>query len=517
MIPFRLLFPTILASLSLIACKPTERTAPEAQKHSQTNHDPSGATDIVAASPEKSLLRISSITQEYNLLRPWEKNNPEERSRMGVYLGNNLVLTTADIAANATYVEMELPDGSRTAPARVVHYDTAYNLALLTLSHEEDHSIFRQSEALEPGAPLQKGDTAEFWGLASGLTPVRLPVAVEGSEWDTIPLLNVKSEQALPSSNGAGHPLVRNGKMVALAHRYDTKTQTLSCINAELISRFLEDAKREHPGTENVPQPGMETTPIHDPVFRRYLRMPEQQGGLYISRISPTGAAAQAGLKEGDVITAIEERKLDNQGRLQHPPYGLIDARALISAYKPMGDTLKLTINRSGEQKNIELPLNRDAADKGLLIQQRPGTAPTYVMWGGLLFQPITHSYLNQIRRRSNGALPFVPILRLLEEEEELTRQGVTEPVAITMIIPTPATLSYDNLHLSLVKKINGRPVHNLKELAEFLDEPTEDGVVSIEINQAPYVIYLDRQTSEQTNDALLRRTLPSLRSLPKE
>lgn len=204
---------------------------------------------------------------------------------------------------------------------------------------------------------------------------------------------------------------------------------------------------------------------------------------------------------------------LDAQGRCRHPLYGLYDAAALMRIAKPLGEHLPLRLYRHGEQLELPVPLNREVAERGLHAVEAAGCAPRYILWGGLVFQPLTESYLNAVRQRSNGDLPL-PFLRLTQREKELAEEGVKEPVGLTMVIPTPATLGYENARFSVVKAVNGKPVHDFAELAELLDEPTEDGVTEIRLDAAPYTLYIDRAAAETANDQIRRRGIPVLRVL---
>jgi len=72
------------------------------------------------------------------------------------------------------------------------------------------------------------------------------------------------------------------------------------------------------------------------------------QGGTRTGEnaIVPNSPAAQAGLKFGDIITAINDEKIDED----HP------LLSLLQKYKP-GETIELTVYRGGNQTKIKLTL----------------------------------------------------------------------------------------------------------------------------------------------------------------
>lgn len=509
---------------ALAACKPTPRTAPGAHRTpppaqqapaeeaapAAPEATPAPAPEPApapAAEPADALLKVRAARQEYSLLQPWEKKTADEDSALGVYLGEGRVLTVAEPLRAATYVELGLPDDSRKVPARVLRRDDDLNLALLTVEHEADASLFDTRTALALGEPLALGAEAELAALVRGLTPVHIPMLVQGVNGG-VPHFVARTAAPAPEGHDQGAPVMQGGKLAGLSVSVESDALALEFVNAELIARFLGGAHQ--PGT---PVLGLRFTPLDDPVLRRYLELPEGQDGLYVSAVIPGSAAESAGVAPGDVITAIDGMAVDAQGRCKHPLYGLYDAVALLRIAKPLGETLPLRLYRHGEQLELPVPLNREVAEQGLHAVESADSAPRYILWGGLVFQPLTESYLNAVRQRSNGDLPL-PFLRLTQREKELAEEGVKEPVGLTMVIPTPATLGYESARFSVVKAVNGKPVHSFAELAELLDEPTEDGVTEIRLDTAPYSIYLDRAAAETANDQIRRRGIPVLRNL---
>lgn len=511
-----------LAGGLAFSCKPTVRTAvPQNQPQQQEQQATEPAAEQpaqpqaeapAAADPSNSLVDVNSTNQDYNILQPWEKESPGSNSTRGIYLGNNLVLCNGKAADAATYVELALPDGSRTVTAKVVRFDPDLHLALLTLEHEEDADFFADRTPLEVGEPLRIGDKAEFAGLIQGIKPVHAGLTVESADAPGMPRLNLHAERSLPDGAGTGCPVIKDGKLVAMSQGYRAQNQMLSCINAELISRFLN--QKENAG---VPMVGFSLIELKDPVFRKYLKIDDPKaGGLYVNEVEPSGAAAGAGMKEGDVLTAIDGIAIDNTGRCEHPIYGPLSATCLLSSYKPVGETLKLSLLRDGQPVEITLPLNRDAAEKSLVREMQPGERPRYIMWGGLLFQPVTDDFLRAIRERAQDSLPL-SLACIEDSEDEYRKEGRTELVVLSLVVPTPATLGYDNARFTLVTKVNGKDVHNFAEFAKMIDEKTPDGLVRISLNKAPYDIYLSSDAVQSSNEVIRMQAIPRLRYVGEE
>lgn len=535
---YKTLLALSLAGALLCACKPTERTA-TARTQQQDSKQPAQApapqapqnlpepaaeptaaatpgTSAAAATtenPEQALLVVNLTRQGYNRLTPWEKQPPSQRRVVGTYLGNGLVLTHSSALLNATYAELSLPDSTRTVPARVLRYDNDLGLGLLGVVHETDASIFDTRTAPPLGHPLSRGDKAELWCTLNGTEPLRIPLQAQVGTADAgMPRLSMQAELAVPDTFTYGAPVIQDGKLVGMSAGYESNGRKLTIINAELLQRFLEQTDSSPRG---VPTVGLEIATLDDPVFRRYLKLPEGSTGIYVSKVTPHSAAAAAGICKGDVITAIEGMPVDNLGRCNLPLYGMSPVGVAMRYLKPLGRELNLTISRNGESMDIAVSLNKDARDKALLATEPPDAAPRYLVWGGLVFQPLTDTYLQNLKSQARGSLP-VEFLELETRENELRERGYSELTALTLVIPTPTTLGYDSLGFSLVEKVNGKEVHTFADFARALDEPTADGTVELSINKAPYRIYLDRAAAETTNDSLRRSSVPVLRRLEK-
>lgn len=518
-----------LVALGLCACKPTERTALK-KKHAQSPvgapaqpepqpEEPAVVVTPPAAEPQpepapvveevkdpaRSILVVRATLQEYNCLQPWEKDQPRQARALGVYMGEGRVLTVGRAVRAATYVELMLPDASRSVTARVVRYDEDSNLALLTVEHEVDADIFDSCTALPLGEALNRGDKATYAGLVNGVEPVHVELSAEDTAGDKIPLMLMRSARPLADGQTGGSPVVSDGKLSGLGVSYRKQEMLLSVVNAEIIQRFLTQE------TAGVPVLGVQLSPLDDPVFRRYLKLDTAATGLYISKVIPGSAAAEAGVQVGDVLTAVDGMPVDNQGRCNHPRYGLTGAAVLMRGIKDCGQEIPLTLSRAGETLQVSVKLNRAAVENALCRPEAPGRQPRYIMWGGMLFQPLTSTLLEELANRTNGVLPL-HLQELKGREAELREKGFTELTGLTFVLPTAATQGYDELRFCLLQAVNGKQVNSFAELAALLDEPTENGLIRLDFNKAPYTVYLDRAAVEAVNTQLQQQAIPKLR-----
>ena len=135
---------------------------------------------VFGASAEKSVIRVNTTMQAFNLIQPWEKGAASTRLGLGAVLPNNKVLVTAQMVTDATYIELEKPDSSEKTSARVLTVDYEANLAILEPTDNKsfllDREPFLMNEELAPS------DQLEAWQFESNGTPVTTKITVSKAE-----------------------------------------------------------------------------------------------------------------------------------------------------------------------------------------------------------------------------------------------------------------------------------------------------------------------------------------------
>src|SRR5882757_3273245 len=96
--------------------------------------------------PPLSVVRVNVTNQPWDFGRPWGKRPPYSRRAIGTVLTGNRVLVTAELVANANYVEFETAEGGQKVPATIEVVDYEANLALLKT---EDTAFMKGCKPLE--------------------------------------------------------------------------------------------------------------------------------------------------------------------------------------------------------------------------------------------------------------------------------------------------------------------------------------------------------------------------------
>ena len=516
-----------LGSLILLGgCQPREagRTAPEPQPGQQPETPPEQVEETAAPaqlpSPTNSMVGINATNQGYAMVQPWSKENPAYSQGFGIYLGDGNILTAANIVYSASFVEVTSADGSQTVHVIVTAFDPEANLALLRLKNETDAAFLDKLVPVTLGNAPRLGDKVTFWQFNDDGLPITTSgtlLATESSSPFTnsepFVLYNVKSS-VTPLKGGAGNPIMRDNKLVALSASCDPSAQKALAVTHTMISRFLQQARSGN--YTGFPADGTQVTELTDPVFRKFLGLPETGGGFYVVKLPVYGSFYKAGVRPGDVVESVNGIPLDSKGLIRDPALGPVSANVLFRDSAMPGDTITLGIRRKdkdgvSQPMTLDVKLDRSALE-GDLINPAPFISnPPYRIYGGLVFVPLTGALMREINKLSKNRPPL-NLLEAIQKKEDIRKKGVDEIVVFLMALPTQATLGYAQMNSSIVEKVNGVQVKSLKHLNQLLDLPAPGGTHRIEVAQQPYTMYMSQKEAAKADRFIQMRAVPVLR-----
>jgi S1-C subfamily serine protease len=468
-----------------------------------------------ASAKQPPVVRVNVTSQSYNFAQPWRKNPPALRQGLGVILLDGRILVTAELVANHTYIELEKPETALKAAAQVEALDYEANLALLSAPA----AGFLQSIS---GAKLDDrvavGDRVEILQLEPNGRPVRTAATITTIEVgpypvDDSPFLVFKLSLPLQSrENSFTLPAFLGDKLVGLLMRYDSRTQTAGVIPAPVIEHFLQAAAKEP--YAGFPRAGLSYADTRDPQLRRFAKLPEGNGGAYITRIASGSPAEQAGLKVGDVLLRIDGKTIDQDGNYEDERFGKISLAHYASTVLKAGQTVPFVISRNGAEKTIDVtvaPRDRAKITSPSYIFDTP---PNYLIVGGIVFSELSRQFLREWGPNWTREAPQRLVYLDRYQHELPPERG--KIVYISAVLPGTNTVGYENLSYQIIEEANGRPVRSLADLAEAIDNPT-DRFHRIRLADDPGLVVLDVEGSKAEEERLQRDyRLPALRQIVK-
>jgi S1-C subfamily serine protease len=467
----------------------------------------------LCAQEKLSVVRVNVTNQAWDFLRPWGKKQPQTRRAIGAVLEGGRVIVTGDLVANAAYVEFETPEGGKKVPAAVEFVDYEANLALLKTSDDE----FMRDVSKLAITESDIGDELSVWQLESNGRLLRTKGLMTTAEMMPYPvdglfLIYRMTVQLQGRDSSFTLPVVRDGKLTGVLMAYDNTSSNANIIPAPVIEHFLKDAKDGK--YDGFPRAGYGISAMRDPALRRYAKVPaDVTGGVFINAVQKDGPAERAGLKKGDVLVAVNDLAVDQDGNFPHPKYGKIPTGHIFSTMFFVGDTVNLHILREGEKQTLEITLTRKAPEEYVIDPYIIDKAPRFYILGGFVLQEISRQMLKEFGAEWTRRAPSRAVY-MDRHQSELFENGPKKIVYLTRVLPTPATVGYEEVSTVRVIKINDVELQSLNDVPAALEKPI-NGFHKLEFDDSPKTIYLDaKQVAEVERMVQMQYRLPTLKRL---
>ena len=408
---------------------------------------------------KKSVVKVFTTVQNVDFYEPWKPGAQAQLEGCGVVIPGNRILTTAHFADKANYIEVQKFGDAKRYVAKVEQVGYDLDLALLSL---EDKDFFKDAQPVRFGDLPAPGDKVLVHGgdeisvKEDNISGLDMVYSTEAMRY--VPGL-ITYNPIDPKKDGC--PVFSQGKFVGITFEswhVPDKTGTLIPVN--VIQRFLEGLKDGRP-YGGFPDIGVYVQNLQNPALQAYDRLPADKTGVVVTKVV-YGGSADGILREGDLLTAIDDQPIDDEGDITLAKSARIDWTYLITFY-PMGGRPTLDVIRNGMPLKVQVPLKPISK----LVAFRPDNIhPTYFMFAGFVFVPLTVNYFG-----SGDWEGFKPELKDLffHGFPSAERRQV---VLLSHVLPNEINVGYDKQTNLILDKVNGRPVGDMKELLAAFAAP---------------------------------------------
>ena len=258
------------------------------------------------------------------------------------------IVTNNHVVEDADEMTVKLND-NREFKARIIGTDKSTDLALIKIEAEGLPAIkIGDSDKLKLGE----------WVLAIG-NPFSLTstvtagiVSAKARSLNATPGSFIQTDAAINPGNSGGALVNAHGELVGINAMLYSQTGSFSgygfAIPTAIMNKVVADLKKF--GTVQRALLGISGTDVSN-----YIDKQKDKGknpdlgtvnGIYVAEVSADGAAAEGGLKEGDVIISVDGKKISKFGELQE----------LLTNHRP-GDKITVTYLREKKQRTATLTL----------------------------------------------------------------------------------------------------------------------------------------------------------------
>ncbi len=310
--------------------------------------------DAYSTAVTSAVERISASVvniEVHQKARQTRSGEPRERQGGGsgfVFTPDGLILTNSHVVHGAARIAATLTDGRRM-PASLIGEDPASDLAVIRLERPQFDEPGLIAAALGDSQKLRVGQIAIAIGAPYGFQSTvtagvvsalgRSLRSYSGRLIDDV----IQTDAALNPGNSGGPLVDSNGCVIGVNTATILPAQgicfAIGINTAKFVaSRLLRDGRirRSYVGISG------QTVPVHRRVVRFYDLLHES-GSLVLS-VEDGSPAKKAGLREGDIIVALEGQ----------PVAGVDDLHRLLTEVR-MGVTSTLTVLRGTDKLNLKI------------------------------------------------------------------------------------------------------------------------------------------------------------------
>ncbi len=443
-----------------------------------------------------SVVKIFTVSVSPDYFRPWQMQSQRAISGTGVLIGGKLILTAAHVVNEGVFIEVKKSSDPKKYIAHVQWISHEADLALLKV---EDETFFEGTKALKLGSTPHRQEGVAVYGYPEGGNEISITQGIISRidhtlyVYSNFDLLTLQIDAAINAGNSGGPALNEEGDIVGIAmQKIDDSDNIGYIIPSEIIWHFLDDIKDGN--YDGFPDDGLYIQTMENKNLRKHYGM-KGRTGVLVTRVVD-GSSCDGHIKNGDVLLAIDGVKVADDLTIAMQGGSRVSANYLIRKHQ-IGDTLKLKILRDKREIIKDIPLTGEK----LLIPYEHGKRPRYMIFGGMIFMPLTRNYLKVWGKEWAEKAP-VKFVDLIKNENYPTEER-REVVFLQSTLPDRENTGYAFPHHS-IEEVNGKRIKTFNELVKCIGE-SKKREVKIGLEDG-YVIVIDKEKAAKANERLLHR-----------
>lgn len=453
-----------------------------------------------------AVVKIFTVASSPNYFLPWQNKPQREITGSGFVIHGRRILTNAHVVADHTFVLVRKHGSPSKHRAEVLAIGHECDLALLTVESEE---FWEGMNFLEFGKIPYLQEAVAVVGYPQGgdnisvtrgvVSRVELTQYVHGASH----LMAIQIDAAINPGNSGG-PAIMGEKVAGVAFQNLSGAENIGyIIPVPIIEHFMADVNEQgkYIGFCTL---GLSCQPTENVQLREHLKMPPGLTGVLVSKINPLSDSHRV-LKKDDVIIAFDGVPIANDGTVHFRNRERITFDHLVSM-KKADATGVVKVLRDGVQHEFHIKLG---PLQTLVPVHQFDKLPSYFIFAGLVFTPLTQPYLHEYGDDWYNSSPR----RLCERALTATPKKHGEQLVIlSQVLMDDINAGYERLAEYQVKKVNGVEVDNLKHLCKLVEGCTEKSI-RFDLDDERVVVLNFQAGKDATSRILTRHRIPSAMS----
>ncbi|HZC37027.1 MAG TPA: trypsin-like peptidase domain-containing protein [Chthoniobacterales bacterium] len=458
----------------------------------------------------KSLVRITTTSQDPDYRVPWNPGNITVGIGAGFVIDGNRILTNAHVVSNSRLIVVEKENDPREYIGRVEFIGGDCDLAVVKV---QDSNFYKGTVPVHFGGLPTVQSIVDVFGYPIGGTRLSVThgiisrVDFQNYTYSGVDQhLAVQIDAAINPGNSGG-PVLQDGKVVGVAfqgYSGDVAQNTGYMIPTPVIQRFLKDISS---GRYNrYVDLSISYFKLLNVAQRHALGLSDDNTGVVVSSVEKDGSCAGK-LQEGDVMLSIDNHPIASDGTVRLDGDSLDLAEVVERKFK--GEKVKIGILRKQQPMTVEIDLQPN--NSYLLQANLHEENPRFVLFGGLVFQPLSRNFMDAYQ-------PDELRLRYYYDfyiTDDLYQQH-PEVIVLSNILADPVNAYLSDFRFQIVDEINGQKIKHLSDVAHAFGTSADQYVIKFLGTSRPAV--LEKRAVEAAQQRIKRNyNVPIEQNLGKE
>ena len=371
---------------------------------------------------------------------------PEMQQRRGEATGSGVVvdragyiLTNNHVVDKADRIRVKFNHDPEQYDAKVIGVDVATDLAVIRVEGKKDLTVAKigNSDA------VQVGDWAIAIGSPFGYQATVTAGIISAKERDVDPSMQfqhfLQTDAAINPGNSGGPLLNIRGEVIGINTAIATRNGGYQGVGFALPVNTAAQVYNDIIKSGKVTRGsiGIRFTPSDSDQARANLKVAGVKEGVFVVQVTPGGPSEKAGMKEGDVITAINGKPITDGNQL----IGTVTST-------PLGSSLNITVEREGKRHDLKVVV----ADLAHIFPEQYGTGREDSTKDN---EPTTVKFGMQIQNLT---------------EQQADRLGIKQKAGVQVISVEPGSFAEDIglLPGDVIVSVNRHPVSSTEEITKF-------------------------------------------------
>ncbi|XP_021297490.1 protease Do-like 10, mitochondrial [Herrania umbratica] len=450
-----------------------------------------------------SVVKIFTVSSSPNYFLPWQNKSQRETMGSGFVIPGKKILTNAHVVADHTFVLVRKHGSPTKYRAEVLAVGHECDLAILVVETQEfwegvnflelGDIPFLQEAVAVVGYPQGGDNISVTKGVVSRVEPTQY---VHGATQ----LMAIQIDAAINPGNSGG-PAIMGNKVAGVAFQNLSGAENIGYIIPVPVIKHFVAGVEESGKYVGFCSMGLSCQPTENVQLRNHFKMQPQMTGVLVSKINPLSDAHRV-LKKDDIILEFDGVPIANDGTVPFRNRERITFDHLVSMKKP-NETALVKVLRNGEEHAFTITLR---PLQPLVPVHQFDKLPSYYIFAGLVFVPLTQPYLHEYGEDWYNASPR----RLCERAlRELPKRAGEQLVILSQVLMDDINAGYERLAELQVKKVNGIEIQNLKHLCQLV-ENCSTGSLRFDLDDDRVVALNFESARTATSRILERHRIPS-------